>query len=242
MRRPATSHDANGMQRLLAEPARAVDGLQSIAHHALAIAERVGPFVLASAALAAIVTLTTRRVRQRNLAANGRLIQVGVPPDVDPAGAVLLWSALHDLLRPRLARLLGGQPHLSWEITASERGTSFQIWAPDAVPPGLIERALTSAWPGASTTTEPATPDPPGAGAAACSELTLSGAGWFSLKTDIKPDPLSVILGQLAGLHGGQRGGRGAAAPPTRGRRRSAARRGREAAGHGARHRRAAPG
>ncbi len=131
---------------------------------------------------------------------------IGVPPDVDPGGALLLWSALHDLLRPRLARLLSGQPHLAWEVAASETGTTFRVWVPETVPPGLIERAVSSAWPGASTTTQPAGHDEPCEGMVqVASELVLSGPDWFSLNAAMKPDPLPLILGQLAGLRGEQR-------------------------------------
>ncbi len=131
---------------------------------------------------------------------------IGVPPDVDPGGALLLWSALHDLLRPRLARLLSGQPHLAWEVAASETGTTFRVWVPETVPPGLIERAVSSAWPGASTTTQPAGHDEAGESMVqVASELVLSGPDWFSLNAAMKPDPLPLILGQLAGLRGEQR-------------------------------------
>jgi hypothetical protein len=59
--------------------------------------------------------------------------------------------SLHDLLRPRLARLFGGQPQLAWEIAADNSGSRFRLWIPAAVPPGLVERALASAWPGITT-------------------------------------------------------------------------------------------
>lgn len=198
------SHTAR-LQRLLAEPGRPLHSLPSLAHHALRILERVGPILLAALALAAAAAVLLRRSRARRLATGARLISIGVPPDVEPAGALLLWSALHDLIRPRLARLLTGQPHLSWEITASQQGTTFRLWVPDVVPPGLVERAIASAWPGASTSTEPVAPDTEDDGAVRVScELTLSGPDWFSLQSDIKPDPLNLILGQLAGLQDDQ--------------------------------------
>jgi hypothetical protein len=53
--------------------------------------------------------------------------------------------SLHDLLRPQLARLFGGQPQLAWEIAADNSGSRFRLWIPAAVPPGLVERALASA-------------------------------------------------------------------------------------------------
>ena len=94
------------------------------------------------------------------LARGARLLQIAVPPDVQDTGGPLLWSALHDLLRPRLARLLDGQPQLAWEIAPSEAGTTSASGS-RRVPPGLIERALASAWPGISASTEPVAPDEP---------------------------------------------------------------------------------
>jgi hypothetical protein len=85
-------------------------------------------------------------------------------------------------------------------------GTVFRVWVPETIPPGLIERAVSSAWPGASTTTEPARHDEPSEGMVqVASELVLSGPDWFSLNAAMKPDPLPLILGQLAGLRGDQR-------------------------------------
>src|SRR5439155_1444762 len=86
--------------------------------------------------------LALTRARERKLAKGARLISLAVPPTVEPAGALLLWSALHDLLRPRLTRLLGGQPQLAWEIAADEGGTRFRLWVPRAVPPGLADLVL----------------------------------------------------------------------------------------------------
>ncbi len=102
--------------------------------------------------------------------------------------------------------MLIGQPHLSWEIAASETGTVFRLWVPKVIPPGLIERAVSAAWPGASASTEPVAPDepdtayPPRGMVRLTSELALSGPGWFSLDASLNPDPLPLILGQLSGL------------------------------------------
>ena len=126
--------------------------------------EHVAPILAVMLVAVWVLVLVVGRVRRRRLASGSRQVTIGVPPDVDPGGALLLWSALHDLLRPRLARLLGGQPHLAWEVAASETGTVFRVWVPETIPPGLIERAVSSAWPGASTTTEPTGNDEPGEG------------------------------------------------------------------------------
>jgi hypothetical protein len=138
--------------RFLRDPSRALARTVPALEHAAA---RAVPLVLGVCALAA-VALTVRfllaRLRERRLARGARLLQLAVPPELDAEGALLLWSALHDLLRPRLARLLGGQPQLAWEIAADRGGSQFRLWIPGAVPPGLVERALASAWPGITTT------------------------------------------------------------------------------------------
>ncbi len=206
--RPPASHTGRRVAGWLYEPDRPLRGLPDLARHALVSVEHVAPILgVVLAGLGALV-LVVGRVRRRRLARGSRLVRIGVPPDVDPNGAVLLWSALHDLLRPHLTRLLTGQPHLAWEIAASEAGTIFRVWVPQAIPPGLIERAVASAWPGASATTEPAAKDELERDAGvvrAASELVLSGPGWFSLDAGMKLDPLPLILGQLSGLRGDQR-------------------------------------
>jgi len=138
--------------RFLREPSRALahalPALQHAAAHAVPLALRV----CALAAVTLAVRFLLARLRERRLARGARLLQLAVPPELDSEGALLLWSALHDLLRPRLARLLGGQPQLAWEIAADRGGSQFRLWIPGAVPPGLVERALASAWPGITTT------------------------------------------------------------------------------------------
>jgi hypothetical protein len=196
-------HPARRVESWLLEPNRPLHELPALAHHALLIAERAGPILALLLASAGITLVVVGRVRRRRLAAGARLVRIGVPPEVKPQGALLLWSALHDLLRPNVARLFAGQPHLAWEITASEAGTKFQLWVPGVISPGLIERAVTSAWPGASTTIESVEPE---AGEMmVASELVIAGPDWFALDSSMDPDPLRVILGQLSGLEGEQR-------------------------------------
>jgi TraM recognition site of TraD and TraG/Type IV secretion-system coupling protein DNA-binding domain len=197
-------HPGQRLEGLLYEPDRTLHQLPSLAHHALSTLEHAAPILAALLAALGIARLVVNRVRRRRLAREARLVTIGVPPEVEAGGALLLWSALHDLLRPHLARLLAGQPHLAWEIAASETGTVFRMWVPGCVPPGLIERAVASAWPGASTTTEPASFDASEGPIRVASELVLSGPGWFPLNAAMNPDPLPLILGQLAGLREGQ--------------------------------------
>ena len=133
------------------------DPSQHLAHAAPAVAHALVQLLplalLASLIVAALLVtrLLLARVREQRLARGARLLELAVPPELDTEGALLLWSSLHDLLRPRVARLIGGQPQLAWEIAADHAGTRFRLWVPSAVPPGLVERALASAWPGITT-------------------------------------------------------------------------------------------
>ena len=130
---------------------------QQLAHglalltHAIAHLLPVALAVVACAIAALVARAVLSRVRDARIARGARLLELAVPPELDPDGALLLWSSLHDLLRPRMARLFAGQPQLAWEIAADERGSRFRLWIPAAVPAGLVERALSSAWPGITT-------------------------------------------------------------------------------------------
>jgi len=146
-----TGKHASPLVRFLRDPAsQLARALILVERHAVQLL----PFAIALCACAAaflVTRLLLRRLRERRLADGARLLQLAVPPELDLEGALLLWSALHDLLRPRLARLFGGQPQLAWEIAADNTGSRFRLWIPAAVPPGLVERALASAWPGITT-------------------------------------------------------------------------------------------
>lgn len=193
------------LERLLLEPDRPVRHAPLLLHHVLSLLERAAPVAAALALVAVIVQLLLRRVQSVLAARGARLITIGVPPEVQEDGGLLLWAALHDLLRPRLLRLLSGQPHVSWEIAASESGTTFHVWAPRAIPAGLIERAVCAAWPGASAAVAAQNaqdPSRPARSSSVTSELTLSGPDWFPLNSDRNPDPLPLILGQLSGFAG----------------------------------------
>src|SRR6266536_2582470 len=186
--------------RLLRDPAGELHHLLALIQHALAQAV---PYLGAVAGLALALTVALwllRRQRARRLAEGARLVRVAVPPDLDPQAAGVLWKSLHDLLRPPLARLVQGQPHVSWEIAADRAGSAFRLWLPRAIPPGLVERALLSAWPGASLHEHDAPPTTSGEQTFVCCELRLSGPPWRLLGGSEGTDPLRLVLGQLAGL------------------------------------------
>jgi hypothetical protein len=139
--------------RFLRNPPRELAHGLALFTHTLAQLLPVAVAIVAFAIAALVARAVLSRVRDARLAQGARLLELAVPPELDPDGALLLWSSLHDLLRPRMARLFAGQPQLAWEIAADERGSRFRIWIPAAVPPGLVERALASAWPGITTST-----------------------------------------------------------------------------------------
>jgi hypothetical protein len=186
--------------RLLRDPARELRHLLALIQHAL---EQALPYLGALAGLVLTLALGAwllRRQQARQLAEGAGLVRIAVPPELDPQAAEPLWKSLHDLLRPRLARLLQGQPHLSWEIAADRAGSGFRLWVPRAIPPGLVERALIAAWPGSSLQTADLEPPATSEGALACCELRLSGAQWRLLGGGEGTDPLRLVLGQLAWL------------------------------------------
>src|SRR6266540_1547330 len=197
-------HPDSPLVRLLRDPGGA---LAHALHVCVQVLEQALPFIAATSGLLLALALALadlRRRRSQRLAAGARLVRVAVPPELDPEAAGLLWKTLHDLLRPRLARLLQGQPHLGWEISADRSGSAFRLWLPGSIPPGLVERALAAAWPGTSVTVE-ARVSPSGfEGWLACCELRLSGPEWRLLGGSEGADPLRLVLGQLAGLAQGE--------------------------------------
>src|SRR6266540_1010448 len=139
-------HPDSPLVRLLRDPGGA---LAHALHVCVQVLEQALPFIAATSGLLLALALALadlRRRRGRQLAAGARLVRIAVPPELDPQAAELLWKTLHDLLRPRLARLLHGQPHLGWEISADRSGSAFRLWLPGSIPPGLVERALCAAW------------------------------------------------------------------------------------------------
>lgn len=110
------------------------------------------PSVIAVSGLVSGARLVLR-ARHRRLMANGaRLTSVQLPPQAAPDSAGKFWSHLHAVLRPRWRRLLDGQPHLTFEYCFTEHGATIGIWVPGTIPPGVVETAVESAWPGARTT------------------------------------------------------------------------------------------
>jgi hypothetical protein len=192
--------------RYLRDPSLLLQDALALARAVLEVVVDIAPIAGGIVLVLVFARVVIGRLRERRLADGARLVTIGVPPEGDPEGALLLWRSLHDLLRPRLARLLAGQPQLAWEIAAGRAGSQFRLWVPASVPRGLVERAVASAWPGATLATSTPDSDPfedEGGALAAC-EFVLSGPDWFPLGGGDGPDPLRLVLGQLAGLSAGE--------------------------------------
>nr|WP_185011198.1 type IV secretion system DNA-binding domain-containing protein [Crossiella cryophila] len=149
----------------------------------------------------AVLRRARRRRNHTRLATDARLITVLAPPTVEPTGAITLWANLIGLLHPAWKRLLHGQAHLSFEYDFTVNGLQIQLWVPGLVPPGLVERAIEAAWPGAHTRTTPAPPPHHGGHVEAIGgELRLARPEALPIRTTFATDPLRALLNAATGL------------------------------------------
>ncbi|MDF5758798.1 type IV secretion system DNA-binding domain-containing protein [Spongiactinospora sp. TRM90649] len=169
-------------------------------------------------ATVALVRYLAGWLRHTRFASGARLVEIACPPQSDPGGAVMLWSQLAGLLRPRWKRFLAGQPHLAWEYVADQYGVRIRIWVPGGVPQGLVEKAILAAWPGTTVTTQAATPFPPATNIAG-GRMVPGRAEHFPLKTDHQADPVRSLLAAMNGLRDGEHAAVQILARPTTGRR-----------------------
>ncbi|MBB5891936.1 helicase HerA domain-containing protein [Kutzneria kofuensis] len=166
----------------------------------------VGPVLAVAVAAAVIARRRWRRRYHQRLMTDARLVTVLAPPTVDPTGAITVWSNLVGLLRPGWLRRFGGQPHLAFELTFTDDGVQIRLWVPGLVPPGMVERAIEAAWPGAHTRTTPAKPPIPTTAAAGRrveavgGELRLARSEALPIRTEHPADPIRAMLGAPVGL------------------------------------------
>ncbi|MGW4058636.1 type IV secretory system conjugative DNA transfer family protein [Amycolatopsis sp. NPDC004747] len=165
-----------------------------------------GPVLVVATTAAVIARRRWRRRYHASLITDARLVTVLAPPTVDPSGAITVWSNLVGLLRPGWRRRFGGQPHLAFELTFTDDGVQIRLWVPGVVPPGMVERAIEAAWPGAHTRTTPAKPPIPTASAAGRrieavgGELRLARSEALPIRTEHPADPMRALLGAPVGL------------------------------------------
>jgi hypothetical protein len=198
---PRPAPPSGPLARYLAHPGADTSRLAHHLAHALAhLAATAGPAAAGIALAGLVAVAVTRRAQARRLDQGARLVKVLTPPEVDAQGAATLWTNLVALLRPAWRRALGGQPHLGFELAATDGGLTIALWVPGPVPPGLVERAVEAAWPGARTETVPATAPLAGGGIATGGALALALPEHYPLRTEHKVDPLRPLIGALAGL------------------------------------------
>jgi hypothetical protein len=184
-----------------------------------------GPLLVTVIAAALAFRYWLRRRRHAGFAAGARVITVLAPPAADPAGGQALWGNLAGLMRPPWARWRHGQPHLGWEYAWTATGMTITMWVPGQVPPGMAERAIEAAWPGAHTRTAPAGPLLPAGALATGGTLRLARTEILPLKTDHGADPLRALAGAGTGLSPGELAVLQVLARPATGRRLRRARR-----------------
>lgn len=172
---------------------------RDLAHHLAHLGEDVLPAALA--VVAALLALTVawallRAVARFRPRALGHLVEVSMPPSVEPKGAFTFWRNLHPVLGGR-SRLLHPPRHVAFEIEASAAGTSLRLWAPRGIPAPAVARAVSSAWPGAQCQVRDASGALVPGSLVSCGELRLAGPAWLPLGTDHGVDPLRAVLGGL---------------------------------------------
>lgn len=138
------------------------------------------------------------------MTSNGVRLRILPPPEVQPDGADVLWMGLHALIGPWWRRMLFGQPHLAWEITAAGVDAHVSLWLPRRVPTDLVARAVESAWPGARAESCVPTLDALTHGSTSTCELVLMEPDRFPIGEGTGEDPLRLALGALSLIKPGE--------------------------------------
>ncbi|MBS2545397.1 type IV secretion system DNA-binding domain-containing protein [Catenulispora sp. NL8] len=186
--------------------------------------EQWWPLIGAGAAWLACAFVGLRvmlRSRHRRLMADSaRKVEILVPPHVEPGSGAAFWAHLHAMLRPAWRRFIDGQPHLVFEYTWTADALTLGVWVPGVVPPGMVERAVTAAWPAAQTTVVTPAPAPiPLTGTATGGRLRLAKPEILPLRSDFDADPLRPLLEAASGLTGRESAAVQVLARPATGRR-----------------------
>ena len=130
----------------------------------------------------------------------GRRIRILPPPQIPANGGEFLWSAVHGFISPRWKRLIYGQPYLSWETSASSDDVEISIWVPDEVPIAFVEKAIDSAWPGASLVeVEEPVAFVSDKRTKTC-QLTLARPEWLPIGEGPDSDPLRLVLSAVSNV------------------------------------------
>jgi uncharacterized protein DUF87/type IV secretory system conjugative DNA transfer VirD4/TraG family protein len=211
------------LEQLATDPQEALIRWLHLAAH-LVLAHLRFLVVLAVLGVALVVTgrVLLARWRRTRLAEGAQLVQVQVPPQVDPPAAGALWANVIGLLRPRWRRILFGQPHVAFEYCWDGPHLRIQLWIPGIVPAGMVARAIEAAWPAARTTITTPQPLIREAAAVTGGMLRLARPDHYPIATNHSfagVDPIRALLGAASGLAPGQRAVVQVLARPATGRR-----------------------
>ena len=88
------------------------------------------PIVAVTTALAVFAWLALLLARRQRSVGEAQLVAVAPGPEVDPAGAEVLWNALHGILRRTKWAALAGRPHVSFELSWLAGRLRIGIWVP----------------------------------------------------------------------------------------------------------------
>nr|WP_221308951.1 ATP-binding protein [Nocardiopsis mwathae] len=194
----------------------------ALAHFVFALIAVHGWALLWVAASCVAILLTVRAVARvvRHLfwARQARLVEILPPPDSELSGAEALWTGMLGLLRPAWKRLLFGQPHVVWEYVMDTHGVRVRMWVPGPTPPGLVERAIEAAWPGASATSRPVPPRDTSTRAHG-GHLRLARPDHYPIATGHDDDPIRSLIGAAGSPSAGEQVLVQVAARPVTGRR-----------------------
>ncbi len=158
-----------------------------------------GVRVLVVAACCALIVFAIRAVRSRRATRDGVRLRIFPPPEIQPDGAAVLWMGLHALIRPWWRRVLFGQPHLGWEVTADGADANVSLWFPHDVPEDLVARVVESSWPGARAVRAASESlDLLARGRTSACELVLMEPDRFPIGEGAGEDPLRLALGALS--------------------------------------------
>lgn len=183
------------LARFLANPADSLHAFEHSLGHVALVAGEIALHVVVVMAALAVVIVVVRRVLLRNRTDAGSYVELLVPPEVDPDGAVVFWRRVHAVISGR--RLLGGRAHVVFEMAGTPAGVRIGLWAPPGVSTAALAKAAGTAWPGVMAVT--ASPQRPlSAGRVAGGLVRLAAPEWFGLSADGNPEPLRGIIAEVA--------------------------------------------
>lgn len=202
---PSASPSGNGfLQRFLEDPNRTNGALvHAVGYWLQSVAVYVGVGVLVVVGIVIGVGALRRWMSQRwrGDGSGDRILEIELPPTINPDAASLLWTNLHDLLRPKWRRLFDGQPHLAFEYVWVGKLLVFRMWIPAAISMDVVKGALQATWPGAAVRVRDVEPIFGDGVQVEAGRLQLRAAGLLPIETRHSVDPLRYVFAAVSELH-----------------------------------------